>query len=211
MIGIEIDVIERIAFVRFAKQWKRNDMDKIPSDVKKYHDKIQWNSTYGDQLVGQHLLKAIEYEADISIFAINTQKNIKEPEEEESIKRMDLIEMTQFLLSLKQIHKIQFPKKPSPDMIHLIRQTEMFSEIITERGTVDYYAPGEEPDCLIKSLMICCFAGRQYIEKSHMPFMIVYSQDPPKPIKQDMDETMRKLLHKNKRTPLSDYTPGVFK
>jgi len=212
MVGIEIDLDKRIAFVRLAKQWKRDDMEKIPIDIQTIYKKIKWGATYADQLVGQHLLKSIEYEAELSIFAINIQKNIKEPEEEEGMKRMDLIEMTQFLLFLKQIHKIQFPlKKSTTDMLQLIQQTEMFTENITEQGTVNYYAPGDELDCLVKALMICCFAGRPYIEKAQIPFMVVFGADPPKDITHDMKKTMQSLLKKKKANPLVGYVPGILK
>lgn len=211
MVGIEINLETHIVYVRLAKQWKREDMDKIPGDVKELYNKIKWNTTYADQLVGQHLLKGIEFESDIAIFAINIQKNIKEPEEEEGIKRMDLIETTQFLLSLKQIHKIQFPRKPTKDMLRLIQQTEMFSEIITEQGAVNYYAPGDELDGLIKSLMICCFGGRPFIEKTEIPFMIVYGQDKPQDLTHDMQETVEKLLKKKNSNPLLGYMPGILK
>ena len=110
MVGVEMDSKKRIAYVRLAKSWKREDMAHIPPQVKQLYDKIQWDTTYADQLVGQHLLKEIEYESNINIFPLNTQKNIREPEEEEGIKRMDQTEMVQFFLSLKLIHKIQFPK-----------------------------------------------------------------------------------------------------
>lgn len=209
MVGIEIG-LDKIAYVRLAKQWKREEMEKIPIDTKSIHDKVKWNTTYADQLVGQHLLKSIEYEADISIFAINTQKNIKEPEEE-GMKRMDLVEMTQFLLSLKQVHKIQWPPKPTHDMLQLFQQTEMFTENITEQGTVNYYAPGEELDCLIKALMICCFAGRPYIEKAQMPFMVVMGQTTKKNQSQDIQETMQKLLKDKQENPLTGYVPGILK
>lgn len=210
MVGIEIVPTEGIAYVRLAKQWKREDMNKIPTDTKKLYDKIKWNTTYAEQLVGQHLLKSIEYESEISIFAINTQKNIKDPEEEDGMKRMDLIEMTQFFLSLKQVHKIQFPPKPTKDMLQLIQQTEMFTENITEQGTVNYYAPGEELDCLIKSLMIACFGGRSFLENTQIPFMVVYGNDPPT-LQHDMQETMEKLLKKKRENPLIGYRPGILK
>jgi len=210
MVGIEIDIQTQIVYVRLAKQWKRENMDKIPGDVKVIYEKIKWDTTYAEQLVGQHLLKSIEYESEIAIFAINTQKNIKEPEEEDGIKRMDLIEMTQFLLSRKQVHAIQFPKKPTKDMLQLIQQTEMFSEVITEQGTVNYYAPGEELDGLIKSLMICCFAGRPYIEKAQIPFMVVVGEPIIKSQDEDMQETLDKLLGKKPESPLEHYRPTIL-
>ena len=209
MIGIEINSKEKIVYVRLAKSWKRDDMEYIPPQVKALYDKIKWDTTYADQLVGQHLLKGIEYETGINIFTINTQKNIKEPEEEDGIKRMDQTEMVQFFLSLKLIHKIQFPKKPLKDMHDLIQQTEQFKETITEQGTVSYYAPGDELDCLIKALMICCFAGRTLLEEAQIPFMIVVG-NPNKSQKMDPQGDIAKLLGKKKVNPLSYNTSGMM-
>ena len=42
----------------------------------------------------------------------------------------------------------------------IMKQTAMFTEHSSEQGTMAYYAPGDELDCLIKALMICLFAGR---------------------------------------------------
>ena len=215
MVGVEIDLATKVVFVKLAKQWKRDEMAKIPGDVKILYEKIKWNTSYADQLVGQHLLKEIEYGSEISIFAINTQKNIKEPEEEKGMKKMDLIEMTQFMLSLKQTHKIQFPntqstKKRTKDMSDLMREIEMFSEKITEQGTVNYYAPGDETDGLVKALMICCFGGRPFIEKA-IPFMIVSGSEPEINATKDIQENLQQLLHPNKRNPLTTYRPGILK
>ena len=43
----------------------------------------------------------------------------------------------------------------------------MFTEHTTESGTVAYYAPGEEMDCLTKALMICLFAGRISLQQGN--------------------------------------------
>ncbi len=57
MVGIEVDMAKRIAYVRLAKQWSRNQMNDIPAAVKSLHDKVKWDMTFADQLVGQHLLR----------------------------------------------------------------------------------------------------------------------------------------------------------
>jgi len=209
IVGVEIDDEKRIVYVRLAKTWKRADMEHIASDVEILSKKIQWDSTYADQLVGQHLLKDIEYQSGLNIFAINTQKNIKEPEEEEGMKRMDQTEMVQFFLSLKLTHKIQFPKKLSKYMSNLITQTEMFKENTTEQGTVSYYAPGDELDCLIKALMICCFAGRTLLEKAQMPFMIVVGE-PKKSQYLNAQDTINRMLGKKTINTLSNSTSGIL-
>lgn len=210
MIGVEIDDVKRITYVRLAKTWKRENMDQIAPDVKELYSKIKWDTTYADQQVGQHLLKDIEYQSELNIFTINTQKNIKEPEEEEGMKRMDQTEIVQFFLSLKQIHKVQYPKKPSKDMLKLISQTELFKESITEQGTASYYAPGKELDCLIKALMICCFAGRTLLEKAQMPFMIVAGA-PKEHKKLNPQDDLKRLFNKKISTPLALNTSGIMK
>lgn len=211
MVGVEIDDVSRTANVRLAKQWSRDNMKDIAPNVKGLFEQIHWDTTYADQLVGQHLLKDIEYESGINIFAINTQKNIKSPEEEDGIKRMDQTEMTQFFLSLKQIHKIQFPKQPTKDMSSLIQQMEMFQEVTTEQGSVSYYAPGNELDCLIKALMICCFAGRTLLEKAQMPFMIVVGASAKKSQSTDIQTITNQLLGKKKINPLLSNTSGIMR
>jgi len=173
MVGIEVDPSKRIAFVRLAKQWRRDDMNSIPGDIKEAYSKVKWHITFADQLIGQHLIRSIENALHFEVSTITTQKNLKDPEDIELIKVMDMTEMTQLTLSLKQEHKIQFPpKNPSHDMIDLIKQMEMFTEHTTEQGTISYYAPGDELDCLPRALMICCFVGRMSLQHGEMPMII---------------------------------------
>jgi len=160
MVGIEVDSEKKIAYVRLTKLWKRENMNSIPQTLKDINSKVQWDMTFADQLVGQHLIRAMEHSLGFEVQTITTQKNLKDPENIELIKVMDMTEMTQLTLSLKQDHKIQFPPKPTEDMEELMKQTAMFTEHSSEQGTIAYYAPGDELDCLIKALMICLFAGR---------------------------------------------------
>ena len=60
MAGIEIDSREKTAYVRLAKQWKRDDMNKIPVQAKEIYDKVKWHLTYADQQIGQHMIRSIE-------------------------------------------------------------------------------------------------------------------------------------------------------
>lgn len=173
MVGIEIDRRSRKAFVRLAKQWSRKNMNSIPGDIKALHSRIKWHSTIADQQIGQHLIKSVEMALKNQVQVITTQKNLKDPENIEKLKVMDITEMTQLTLSLKQDHRIQFPKKNhSEDMIELMKQMEMFTEHVTESGTVAYYAPGEELDSLPRALMMCCFAGRNTLEFGDQPMII---------------------------------------
>jgi hypothetical protein len=173
MVGVEIDSQKRVAFVRLAKQWSRKNMNSIPGDIKELHKRVKWNNTIVDQQVGQHLIKSFEMAMSTGLQVITTQKNLRDPENIELLKVMDITEMTQLTLSIKQDHRIQFPKKNhTEDMMDLMKQMEMFTEHITESGTVAYYAPGEELDCLPRALMMCCFAARNSLEHGVMPIII---------------------------------------
>lgn len=174
VVGIEIDEIEKIAYVRLAKIWSRDDMNSIGADMKKMNDVVKWDMTFADQLIGQHLIRSIEQSLRHEVYTITTQKNLKDPENVELIKVMDMTEITQLTLSLKQDHQIQFPPdKKTKDMKDLIAQIEMFTEFTTEQGTVSYYAPGEEMDCLTRALMICIFGGRQILKSGLSALVIV--------------------------------------
>jgi len=198
MVGIEIDPAKKIAYVRLAKQWKRENMNSIPKEIEQIYSKVKWDMTFADQLVGQHLIRSIEQALKFEVATITTQKNLKDPENIELIKVMDITEMTQLTLSLKQEHKIQFPPKNlSDDMLQLIKQMEMFTEHITEAGTIAYYAPGEELDCLPRALMICCFVGRMSLQHGELPMIIVQGTPEPKTPDQSFDETLEKMLGEN--------------
>ena len=194
MVGIEIDPSKKIAYVRLAKEWPRSKMNDIPAGIKTIYDKVKWDMTFADQLIGQHLIRSIEKALQFEVATITTQKNLKDPEDIEAIKVMDITEMVQLTLSIKQEHKIQFPPKPTEDMLRLIKQMEMFTEHVTEQGTVTYFAPGDELDCLPRALMICCFVGRMSLQHGDMPMLIVQGTPQPKTADQSFDEVFEKML-----------------
>lgn len=197
MVGIEIDPSKKIAYVRLAKEWPRSKMNDIPDGIKQLHNKVKWDMTFADQLIGQHLIRSIEKALQFEVATITTQKNLKNPEDIEAIKVMDITEMVQLTLSIKQEHKIQFPPKPTEDMLRLIKQMEMFTEHVTEQGTVSYYAPGEELDCLPRALMICCFVGRMSLQHGELPLIIVQGIPTPKTADQSFDEVFENMLGEN--------------
>lgn len=198
MVGIEIDAEKKIAYVRLAKQWSRDNMSLIPKNIETIYNKVKWDMTFADQLIGQHLIRSIELALGFEVQTITTQKNLKDPENIEKIKVMDMTEMTQFTLSLKQQHSIQFPPKNiTDDMRQLVKQIEMFTEHITESGTVSYYAPGGEYDCLSKALMICCFVGRMSLQHEELPMIIRQGHTVPKTITESEEEFFEKVLGEN--------------
>ena len=86
-------------------------------------------------------------------------------------------------------------------MMDLMKQMEMFTEHVTEAGTVAYYAPGEELDCLPRALMMCCFAARNSLEHGVMPLII--KQGGPE------DETAEQSFHNYFKQTLGDDYDGL--
>jgi len=163
-------------------------MNQIPGDIAALHKRVKWHNTIVDQQVGQHLIKSFEMAMGNQLLVITTQKNLKDPENIELLKVMDITEMTQLTLSIKQDHRIQFPKKNhTEDMQDLMKQMEMFTEHVTESGTVAYYAPGEELDCLPRALMMCCFASRNTLEHGEAPMIIKQGMDIAETAEQSFD------------------------
>ena len=160
LVGIELDAEKRLVYVRFAKQWNRQSINTMTTDISNIYKKIRWDNTLITQETGQHLIQALKQEHNIPIKVITTQKKLKEIRDIERIKVMDVIEMTQLLLQLKLNHQIRFTENPQGDLHELESQIAIFSEHTTEAGSVDYYAPGEALDSLTKSLMIACFSVR---------------------------------------------------
>lgn len=162
LVGIEAIPAERRVYPRLVRQWPLDDVNRIPDDVYRLYNAFHWNPTYLDQLSGEYLIAGLR-RLEIPTQVITTQKNLKDPKMLRKVKVMDLIEMTELLRKLKMNGQIRFPTKPSANMQILEHEIPFFSKHTTEAGSVDYYAPGEEPDDLVRALMICCFAVRQYI------------------------------------------------
>jgi len=161
LVGIDPDE-DLVVQVGLAKQWSRQQINQIPLDIANaYHD-IQWSNMYVDQSLGEHLIKEIK-KHNISVNVITTKKNMPDPADIERLLVMDKMEITQFMLSLKLKHRIQFPPKRGKDMQELVNQIELFTEHKTEAGGIDYYSPGDELDNLTKALMICCFGVRNIL------------------------------------------------
>ena len=116
-----------------------------------------------DQSIGEHLIEGLKHHK-IPLHIFTTQKNLKDPKAIHRQKTVDKIEMVGYTYELKQAHRIKFPANPkNPDIAELISQIGIFAEKITEAGSADYYAPGDEHDDGPKALMSLCFGIRRLI------------------------------------------------
>ncbi len=170
-----LDKDNRKLYVGYYLQWDRNDLDEITSRIKQLHEKLGWTHIIIDQQSGQHFIKSLKSEG-LRVKVISTAKNVKEVKGIEKLQVLDKIEMTQLFLTLKNKHQIIFPENDSMKLLE--DQVPIFSEHITEAGTADYYAAGEEPDDLIKSLIMCGFSYRKQLTQkyniSHVAGVIHY-------------------------------------
>ncbi len=166
LVGIEVDPIKQEISIRLAKQWKREQLNDIPSEIAEMYEKFQWFNTIIDFQVGDHVIQGLRRAGGMPIKIIHVQKKVKDKLEIERVKTMDIIEMTQFMLQMKLAHKLVFPQEPTKTMQELESQIALFSEHKTESGSIDYYAPGDEFDNLTKALIAVCFAARPYMQSS---------------------------------------------
>ncbi len=173
LIGIQVIPKENQVRVKFARQWLREDLSTTPGDIASLYRKYKWDKTFIDQKVGQFFIKELRGE-NVPLKVINTQKDLKDPHEIEHVRIMDIIEMTHFMITLKQNHQVEFPPKPPKSVQELEKQMGLFTEHKTEAGGLNYFASGKALDSLTKALMISCFAARRWlIIKNNSPRMMV--------------------------------------
>jgi len=179
LVVIEADATEQIARVGLAVFWDRKKINSIPNKINSLYQKIKWDSTYVDQKVGEHIIDDLKN--TLSIYVINTKKDLLDPENIHKIKVMDMTEIVQFTYGLKLEHRIKFPEYPTKNMQELERQISMFTENKTEQGNITYHATGDEHDSLVRALLMCIFAARDYlIEKDYEP-IVFYPMRIPDP------------------------------
>ena len=165
LVGIEVPDITTqlpVARVGLARQWDATDVNRIISDVTGLYHRHRWDYTYLEQATGEYLIANLKANR-VPVRAINSQKKIKDAKEIQKIRTMDTIEMTEFLRQLMKNGQIRFSTRPGPTMMILEDEIASFSKHTTEAGSVDYYAPGEEADDMVKALEITCFSVRNLL------------------------------------------------
>ena len=163
-VGIEANPLEGTINVKLAKHWDRKDINKVAPDVAEMFDKYKWTNTIVDLAVGEGLLATLRRKSSLPMRVIFIKKKVTDVSEIRRVKSMDLIDMVQYMLQLKLAHKIRFGTNPSPSMKELEDQTALYAEHSTEAGGINYYAPGDELDDLIKALITVSFACRPFLQ-----------------------------------------------
>jgi len=162
-VGIEVDPVKQEVLVKMARHWDRSHINDVAPGISHMYSQFEWSNTIIDVSVGEHIIQALRRIAKIPIRVIFIKKKITDTSEIRRVKILDLTEMVQFMLQQKLIHKIKFPKNPSPQLKELENQIALYAEKTTEAGGVNYFAPGDELDDLTKALMISVFAARPFM------------------------------------------------
>lgn len=171
LVGIEVFPKERMAVPRLAQQWKVQDTEKMAAETYQLYEQFQWGDTYIEQESGDHLIMLLKEHYRMPIKVITTGKKVKDAKKIRRIKVMDKIEMTEFLRRLKLNGQLRFVRHATPGLKELENQIPYFTKHTTEAGSVDYYAPGEEPDNLVKALMVACFSVRKLLQGASTEFV----------------------------------------
>ena len=147
--AVGVKVANNRISVHYARRWPAEKVNDMANDLLFAYSRVKWNRTYMDQLVGEYAINLLK-QRSLPVNVITTNKLSKNAKDIEKIKVMDKIEMAEFLRKLKLNGQLRFPANPSVHMKEMEEQIPMFSKHTTEAGSVDYYAPGEEPDELVR-------------------------------------------------------------
>ena len=150
-------------YVNMARRWPAEKVTEMADSMLTYYNRIQWHETIIDQISGEYIISMLKNRS-LPVKVISTSKNVRDADQIERIKVMDKIEMTEFLRKLKINRQLRVPMNPSKHMKDLEDQIPMYAKHTTEAGGIDYYAPGTEPDDLVRALLIMCFSLRNFID-----------------------------------------------
>lgn len=165
-VGIEIRNDD--VYVVGVKTWLGRNYIEVENLIANIHDKKPFNF-YCVEInnTGEHVFEELKYRHRIpNVIPTFTSANVKDQHKINSGKVMPKNQMTLWLARMFQNNRIKFPKTSNKDVDELKRQISIFSEVITESGSVSYRAEGQEHDDTVMALMLACFIGRNFIKNN---------------------------------------------
>jgi len=162
IVGTEIKnnkLYVKLAIRRLGKAYKAvcTEFAKLSKKYNFDFNLIEANNT------GQFVIEELNTVHHLNVIPVTTTANLKSEDKKRDVTVMDKNENVKWLLNMKSEHRIIFPESGSEDMEELKRQISIFSEHITEAGSVSYYAPGTEHDDGVMALLINCQKAKQYL------------------------------------------------
>jgi len=106
VVGIEVDPVKQECGVKMAYHWDRDNLNDIAPDMANLFEKFEWDNTIIDLSVGEHVIQGLRRASGLPIKVIFIKKKVADVTEIRRVKQLDLIEMVQFMLQLKQAHKL---------------------------------------------------------------------------------------------------------
>jgi hypothetical protein len=165
-VGIEIKNDD--VYITGVKTWLGRNYIEVENLIANIHDTKPFNF-YCVEInnTGEHVFEELKYRHRIpNVIPTFTSANVKDQHKINSGKVMPKNQMTLWLARMFQNNRIKFPKKSNKDVDELKRQISIFSEVITESGSVSYRAEGQEHDDTVMALMLACFIGRNFIKNN---------------------------------------------
>ena len=163
-VGIEIK--NNNVYVIGCKTWLGRNYLEVENLIANIHDSkpfdyysIEVNAS------GEHVFEELKYRHRIpNVIPLFTTREVKDQSKINSGRILPKNQMTMWLSRMFQQNRIKFPKNSTKDIDELKRQISIFSEVITESGSVSYRAEGQEHDDTVMALMLACFIGRNFIK-----------------------------------------------
>ena len=165
-VGIEIK--NDSVYVTGVKTWLGRNYLEVENLIANIHDTKPFNFYVVEiNNTGEHVFEELKYRHHIpNIIPTFTTRETKDQSKINSGRVMPKNQMVLWLARMFQQKRIKFPSKTNKDVEELKRQISIFSEVVTESGSVSYRAEGQEHDDTVMALMLACFIGRNFI-KNH--------------------------------------------
>lgn len=163
-VGIEIK--NNNVYVKGVKTWLGRNYLEVENLIANIHDtqpfdyySIEVNAS------GEHVFEELKYRHKIpNVIPLFTTREVKDQSKINTGRILPKNQMVMWLSRMFQQNRIKFPKNTTKDMEELKRQISIFSEVITESGSVSYRAEGTEHDDTVMALLLACFIGRNFIK-----------------------------------------------
>ena len=156
---VALSVEEKTIQVRAAKTWTKKQINLVPTDVINFCNRFNLNTLGVDLEIGHDIIDKLKQ--NITIHKMHLGKNTKDFDEDEDV--LDKIEVTDWLISLRQNLQFLFPKNPSSGVQELERQLEIYAITRSESGRLDMFAPSDEKDSLVRALLIAAKSCKPHI------------------------------------------------
>lgn len=143
---------------------------------------------------GVAVIDHMKHDYSIPITSVVTSSYVKDEKKIHSGQLMDKVEMSDYMLNLKQNHRIKFLKNLTPEMFELKRQLEVFAQFKTEAGRRSLRAPGQDHDDLVMALMLAIFIGRNYLEDNISTYQTVSRKFTGRTFKRDDDDDIDRSM-----------------